>query len=212
MLPVYVNRNPLISVVMASYNRADYLQRSLSSLFAQSFSDWELVFVDDGSSDNTFQVVDRYIPDYNIRYIKQRNNGLPLARNTGILASSGKYLTFLDSDDEFTEKHLEIRFEFLRKNPLFDLIYGGVKIIGDPYVADKTDLSKKIHLNDCAIGATFFGRRRFFLDMEGFRNLKYSEDSDFLERAEMFYNIKKVEFPTYVYHRNTPDSICNNII
>jgi hypothetical protein len=97
----------------------------------------------------------------------------------------------------------------MEQHPQIDMIRGGVKIIGNEYVRDKNNPLRFIHLSECTIGATFFGRRKVFLLLNGFRNLEYSEDSDFLERAEKRFRIKKVDFNTYKYYREATDSITN---
>ncbi|MHB1686449.1 MAG: glycosyltransferase family 2 protein [Ignavibacteriaceae bacterium] len=202
---------PEVSVVTAVYNRANYLGRCIGSLLNQTFKNWELIAVDDGSEDDTFKILKEYEKTYkNIKVFWQTNRKLPLSRNKGIEVSSGKFITFLDSDDEYEKDHLEKHFEFMKKNPEVDLIHGGVNIIGDEYVKDKNNPHKLIHLSKCTIGGTFFGKRNVFIDLKGFKNLKYSEDSDFLERAEKIYNVKKVNFNTYKYHRDAPDSITNS--
>jgi glycosyltransferase involved in cell wall biosynthesis len=135
---------------------------------------------------------------------------LPLSRNKGIMASKGKYITFLDSDDEYAKDHLLMRVEYLNNHPEVDMLRGGVDIIGNEYVRDKDNPKRLIHLSECSVGATFFGRRNVFLMLNGFRNLEYSEDSDFLERAEKCFNVEKVKFNTYKYYREALDSITNN--
>ena len=100
---------------------------------------------------------------------------------------------------------------YLDEYPEIDFLHGGVKIIGDEYVPDKDGPKKLIHLSECTIGATFFGKRNVFVDLEGFKDIHYSEDSEFLERVIKIYKVKKVSLPTYVYHRETPDSITNTI-
>ena len=96
-------------------------------------------------------------------------------------------------------------------HPDVDLLYNGAEIIGDPYVKDKNDMSKKIHIFDAVIGATFFGKRSVFIDLKGFRDISYSEDSDLYERALKKYKVKKINHPSYIYYRNIPDSITNTI-
>lgn len=197
---------------MAAYNRGSFLKRSIESLLKQSFNEWELIIVDDGSNDNTFEIADYYIGRYhNIRYIKHSNRKLPLTRNAGIQASAGEYVTFLDTDDEYKPDHLLLRYEFMINNPDVDLIHGGVEIIGNPYVKDKYDLTKDIHLDECTIGGTFFGKRKVFEELNGFSDIPYSEDSEFCERASAKFKIVKVNYPTYIYYRDTADGICNNI-
>ena len=125
------------------------------------------------------------------------------------MVSTGKYITFLDSDDEYAKDHLIKRVEYLDNQPEVDMIHGGVEIVGNEYVRDKNNPSKFIHLSECSVGATFFGRRNVFIKLNGFRNLAYSEDSDFLERAQKCFHVEKVAFNTYKYYREAPDSITN---
>ncbi|MCF8239907.1 MAG: glycosyltransferase [Melioribacteraceae bacterium] len=209
---LYKDFTPVVSVVMPTFNREWSLHRAIQSVIKQTFSEWELIIVDDGSTDSTFEMINQYINSFeNIRYMKHSNRKPPLTHNAGIQASTGKYITFLGSDDEFKPEHLELRIKFLDENDSIDLLHGGVEIIGDPFVKDKNDLTKKIHLKDCTIGGTFFGRREVFFALGGFRNLKYSDDSDFYERASSRFKILQVDKPTYIYHRDSPDSICDNI-
>jgi glycosyltransferase involved in cell wall biosynthesis len=213
MLQIYNELIPEVSVVMASFNRAEYLPRCIGSLLAQTYNSWELIFVDDGSNDDSFKVMNNYMKKFeNVRYIKHKNKKLALTRNTGIVASVGNFITFLDSDDEYEPNHLAIRMKIMNENPEVDLIHGGVKIIGNPFVADKYDPTKLIHLDECVIGGTFFGKRKMFGELGGFKNLPYSEDSDFFERAEKEYKIFKTDAPTYIYHRDAPDSITNKLL
>lgn len=197
---------------MPVYNRQAYIQRAIESVLNQDYDNWELVTVDDGSEDYSpylLEIYKAYSPK--IKVVHQNHKRLPAARNNGIKNSTGSLVTFLDSDDEFTKEHLEIRINYLNKNPEIDLLHGGVKIIGDPFVPDKDYPDKLIHLSDCTIGATFFGKRKVFIDLNGFKDILYSEDSEFLERALEKYQVKKIDFPTYIYHRETPDSITNSI-
>lgn len=210
MLNIYKSFKPVISVVMASYNRAKYLKRSIESLLLQTFKEWELLVVDDGSKDNTFEIINEYLENNeNIRYLKHKNRKLALTRNAGIEASVGEYITFLDSDDEYDKNHLKLRMNFMLGRPDVDLIHGGIQIIGDPYVADKNNPGEKIHLEQCVIGGTFFGRKKVFFESDGFSSIDYSEDSEFLDRAKEKFIVQKVGYPTYIYHRDTEDSITN---
>jgi len=211
-MKLYKNYKPIVSIILPTYNRSEFLKRAIDSVIIQTFSKWELIVVDDGSEDDTFLIINKLIAsNKKIRYMKHSKRKLPLSLNAGIKASAGEYITFLGSDDEYLPEHLSLRVNELQNNDKIDLVYGGVKIIGDLYVKDKNDLSKKTHLSDCVIGGTFFGKRNMFIELGGFKNIEYSEDSEFYERAKSIYNIKKVKYPTYVYYRNTPDSICNKI-
>jgi glycosyltransferase involved in cell wall biosynthesis len=114
---------PGVSVIIPSYNYADYISACVQSVLAQTFTDFELIVVDDGSQDNTAEMV-KCFSDPRVRYIYQKNSGLPGARNTGIRASRGKMLAFLDSDDKYHPRKLEIQTAFLQQNPEVGLAYG----------------------------------------------------------------------------------------
>ncbi len=197
---------------MPVYNRQAYIQRAIESVLYQSYDNWELITVDDGSEDYSpylLEIYKAYSPK--IKVVHQNHKRLPAARNNGIKNSTGSLITFLDSDDEFTKEHLEIRINYLNKNPEIDLLHGGVKIIGNEFVPDKENPKQLIHLSQCIIGATFFGKRNVFIETGGFNDIPYSEDSEFLERVIKQYKVEKVNYPTYIYHRDTPDSITNSI-
>ena len=204
---------PEISVITAVYNRESYLKRAIKSLLKQTFTSWELIAIDDGSTDKSLKILTDFQDNYNnIKVVSQNHKKLSESKNTGINLSRGKYITFLDSDDEFLPTHLETRYNYMNNHPDVDLIHGGVTIIGDSFVADRNNRNKMITLYSCVIGGTFFGKRKVFKTLGGFNNITYSEDSEFLERALKIFNVTKVIYPTYIYHRETPDSITNRLL
>ena len=118
---------PVISVVMPTYNRAHTLYRSVGSLLNQTFEDFELIIVDDGSKDDTETVV-RSFKDSRIRYLRhEHNKGAAAARNTGIRSSQAPYVAFLDSDDKWLPEKLEKQLIVFETTDLRDL---GVVICG----------------------------------------------------------------------------------
>jgi hypothetical protein len=165
-----------------------------------------------GTIDPPYDVVAGYIArNAAVRYVKHSHRGLPLSQNAGMRAACRKYLTLFDSDDEYRSSHLELRVRYLEDHPEIDLIHGWLHIAGNPYVKDRTDLSRMVHLNECAVGGTLFGKRQTFLDLDGFRVTEYAHDADFFERAQERFRVVRVEYPTYVYYRDTPGSITNTI-
>jgi glycosyltransferase involved in cell wall biosynthesis len=102
---------PKVSIILPTFNRADTIMRAIKSAQAQTFRDWELIIVDDGSTDNTATLIADIDP--RITLIRQENRGFTEARNTAIRASKGTYFAFLDSDDEFLPYHLELCIAFL---------------------------------------------------------------------------------------------------
>ena len=106
---------PLISIVMPTYNRADTIQRAIASVRGQSWSDWELIVVDDGSTDDTTSRLTGLDP--RIRLLWQENHGVTAARNTGLGNAKGELVAFLNSDDEWLPHHLALAAAFFAAHP-----------------------------------------------------------------------------------------------
>jgi glycosyltransferase involved in cell wall biosynthesis len=102
---------PKVSIILPTFDRADTIMRAVRSVQTQTFQDWELIIVDDGSTDNTAALLVGIDP--RIQLIQQENRGFTEARNTGIRAGTGDYFAFLDSDDEMMPYHLELCVAFL---------------------------------------------------------------------------------------------------
>ncbi|AVH62660.1 glycosyl transferase [Nostoc sp. 'Peltigera membranacea cyanobiont' 213] len=194
---------PEISIVICTYNRDKYLDNGINSVINQTFKDWELIIVDDGSQDNTFEVVNTYVQKFNnIRYLKHQNKKQCYAKNAGIQASFGRYITFLDSDDAYQSNHLESRIEYMKLHPEVDLIQGGFATEEEIWVADYYQPDKKINLRECVLGPTFLGKRHVFFELQGFKHMAYGEDTDLWERAEKIFRTQQITEPqTYLYTR-----------
>lgn len=201
---------PFFSVVVTTYNRSILLKRALQSLIQQTETDWEAIIIDDGSTDNTQFEIKPFLNDHRLQFIYQKNTGYSLAKNSGMFLAKGKYITFLDSDDEYVLNHLETRKQILTRHPEIDFLYGGLSVIGNEYVPDRFDNRKLIHLDDCVIGGTFFIKKELALSLNGFRDIEMGSDADFFERVGATNSvIQKTSIPTYIYHRENPDSLTN---
>ena len=104
------HKNPLVSVIIPTYNRGWIVKEAIESVLAQDFTDFELIVVDDGSTDNTSEILKEFESD--IRVIRQTNRGVSAARNRGILASVGRWIAFLDSDDLWLPEKLSRQVDF----------------------------------------------------------------------------------------------------
>lgn len=203
--------NPFFSVIVATFNRAHLIERALKSMLTQSETSWETIIVDDGSTDSTSALVKSYTEKYSsFRYVLQPHMGMTDAKNKGIALAKGKFVTFLDSDDEYHPLHLETRMAIIKENPLIDFFYGRVKVIGNPMVPDRFDLTRMINLDQCIIGGSFFIERNTVNMLKGFRNIEAGSDADLFERAKCAgVKVKEVFLPTYIYHHDTVDSLTN---
>ena len=114
-----------VSVIIPTYNRSSVLSRAIDSVLRQSFKDFELIVVDDGSTDNTKELIEKYSDQ--ITYIYQDNKGVSAARNKGLEHAKGEWIAFLDSDDEWKKKKLEKQIAFIEINPLFQWSHGNEK-------------------------------------------------------------------------------------
>ena len=132
--------NPRISVIMATYNRAGFLDKSIDSILGQSFTDFEFIIVNDGSSDNTAEVLSDYEKrDGRIRVITQENQGLAASRNNGAKAARGEYLAFMDDDDASGVYRLEVQLEALQRHPGYEAC--GIGCLGIGMYEDKKKLN-----------------------------------------------------------------------
>ena len=113
--------NPFFSIVLPTYNRANVLNETITSVINQSFVNWELLVIDDGSTDNTKVIVESY-SDVRIKYFYQDNQERSIARNNGIKHAKGGYICFLDSDDIILDNHLQVLFDFIRLNAIKDAL------------------------------------------------------------------------------------------
>ena len=122
---------PTVSVIIPTYNRAALLPRALDSVLAQTFTDWEIVLVDDGSTDATPQLAASYAERLRERfiYLPQENRGCCTARNRGIDACSGRFVAFLDSDDEFAPTKLERQLALFDLRPELGFVYSDFAFI-----------------------------------------------------------------------------------
>ena len=103
--------NPLVSIVISCYNRKDFIAETLNSCLVQTFRDFEIVIVDDGSTDDSLSAIKPYTMLPNVTVVRQHNGGPGSARNRGILNAKGKYILTLDSDDMLRNDHLELMVE-----------------------------------------------------------------------------------------------------
>lgn len=113
---------PLFSIIIPTYNRRQFLKIAIDSVFSQTFKDWQLIIVDDGSKDNTKELICSY-KDLRLKYYHQPNQGPATARNTGLSKATGDYICFLDSDDRFRKDKLEIAHQYIRENPGYKIFH-----------------------------------------------------------------------------------------
>ena len=120
----------LVTIITPTFNRASFLSMAIDSVLSQTFPDFELIIIDDGSTDNSCEVIDAYQQkDDRIVYIYQQNQGQSVARNRGLAEARGKFICFLDSDNAWVPEKLEVCLQAFERYPEADVVYGDFIII-----------------------------------------------------------------------------------
>jgi len=119
---------PEVSIILPTYNQARYIKKTINSVLNQSFSDFELIIINDGSTDNTDKIIKKF-NDRRILYIKQKNRGEYKSINRGLKMMKGNFFTWIHSDDIWPKDSLKWRIESLKKSPSFNVIHGDIMTI-----------------------------------------------------------------------------------
>jgi len=195
-----------VSILMNGYNSQKYLQEAIDSVYAQTFKDWEIIFIDNCSTDNTAKIVKSY--NGKIKYYKTSKN-MPLgeARNFGLKYCKGEYLAFLDTDDIWLEDKLKKQVELLDRDDAFQMCYGGAIWIDENGKEINRDLPK-------AKGGSVFAQNliRYEINMQTvlIRNniniyfntsMEFSPDYDLFMRILSRYRVGVLREPLVKYRK-----------
>ena len=141
-----IKQQILISIILPTFNHAKFLKKAIESVISQSYINWELIIIDNNSTDETFDIVNSY-SDRRIRYSKIQNNGVIAAsRNHGISLSNGSWIAFLDSDDWWTKNKLSRSVEYINEDK-FDLIYHDLFLVNKTNQKSYQRLARSRNLN-----------------------------------------------------------------
>lgn len=211
---------PKVSVIIAAYNLIAYLPETIANVLEQTYTDFEVIVVDDGSTDNTAQWVAQ-IEDPRVRLISQSNMGLSGACNTGIMNTTGEYITFLDADDLWEKTKLAQQVAILDNHPEVSIVYNWVTYINEAGestgrivkpTAEGYIWQQMIEVNQIECGSVIMLRRSCF-DRVGLfdTNLKsYVQDWDLWLRLALHYQFKLIPQPL-VYYRQRASSGSRNL-
>lgn len=212
---------PTVSVILPAYNVAAYIEESIASILAQTFNDFEIVVVDDGSTDDTAAIVERYAAhEARIRLVRQPNGGISAARNQAMRHASGEIMATIDSDDLWEPEFLEAQVSILDANGEIDLVttnalYLGSRLDGQavrPYPDPRPapDLAQILTDENSVFTMTVF-RRRVFETIGGFdEQFRTNEDYEFWVRAALAgFRFARNDRPLARYRRRD-DSLSSN--
>lgn len=217
----------LISIIVPCYNQANYLSDCLQSVLNQTYAEWECIVINDGSPDNTEEVVLSWSEkDSRIKYIRKENGGLCSARNAGITVAQGKWILPLDADDKIGKEYLKLASEIMDSQPNIGLIYAKACFFGEKEgVWDLPEYNFKEMLRANMIYCSAFYKKEEWIRIGGYdSNMKNGwEDWEFwihmlgtsgkqvykIEYTGFFYRIKNNSM-IYSFVRN--DKILQNTI
>lgn len=209
---------PLVSVITPTYNRAGFIAEALNSVLAQSYGNFELLVVDDGSTDETATVLESFTPDSRVRCFYQPNQGQSVARNLALAHARGDLVCFLDSDNVWPETKLARQVAVFRDAPEVDVVYGDIITIDEQgrEVSRKNMRRHSGHIafpmlkDNCVSMNTTMARKRCFDEMGGMSGQRrVADDYDlwlkFSARYHFYY------LPEYLaYYRVMEDQISSD--
>jgi glycosyltransferase involved in cell wall biosynthesis len=195
---------PGVSVVLPTYNQADYLPEALDSVLTQTWRDLELIVVNDGSTDDTPRILDAYAQHHGITVIHQENQGLPGALNTGFRRARGRYLTWTSSDNIMLPRMLAVLVDALERHPQVGLVYADWEVIdehGAVIAVVKTfDFDRHLLMRTNYINACFLYRREC-QERVGLYDPQYAraEDWEYWWRISCSFDLMHVPEVLYQY-------------
>lgn len=215
------NSLPLVSVIMPVYNSGKFLREAINSILNQTYKNIELIIIDDGSSDNSINIVKSYNSEKIKFYINEKNMGVSLTRNKALDLSKGKYIALMDSDDISPLDRIEKQVDFLEKNPDFGLIGGHYESFTEyPFYTKRkfrkhclNHIENQVNLN--FIGSIAAPTAMFRNDVIKDNNiyfdtdLKVGEDFDFWRRIGKFTNVTNIDH-FLIRYRKHPSNTTKN--
>lgn len=196
---------PQVSILMPVHNTAPYLREAMDSMLSQTFTDFELIVLNDCSPDNAEEILDTYIDPRIVRYTGEKNVGLSNVLNIGIEMARGKYIARMDSDDISLPNRLQVQVDYLETHPEVDLVSVGMQLFGvrnDVWIRERNPEKVKIEalFHSPVLHASSVWRKDSF-ERNGLRfrqEMVPAEDYDLWTRA-LVKGLKLVNLPDVLY-------------
>jgi len=191
---------PKVSIIIPVYNGERYIAQAIESALKQTYEKFEIIVVNDGSSDKSYKKIEPYINLPNVKYLEQENKGVAEARNTGIKNSSGEFIAFLDQDDLWLPEKLELEVDYLLRNPDVGLVHSNMSYINEEGKPIQSDFDFPSRIAGKCFGELFIKNmvailtvllRRDCFDKAGLFNEQFSgvDDYDLLLRVSRYYPV-----------------------
>jgi glycosyltransferase involved in cell wall biosynthesis len=202
-----LKNNPLITVYITNYNYGNFIKKAIKSVLNQSFKDFELIIIDDGSKDKSIKIIKEFENKKNIKIVIQKNKGLIVSNNLALRLSRAKYIMRLDSDDWLDPYALEIMSNVLERNKKISLVFP------DYYEVNKNgkilkqiirhDFNKVKLLDQPAHGACTMIRKENLIDIGGYDEEFSCQDGYYLWlKFIKKYMVKNINLPLFYYRQH----------
>ena len=201
--------NPFFSIIIPTYNRANFIAKTVQSVLEQTFSDFEIIIIDDGSTDNTEEVI-KSISDNRIKYIYIKNAERAAARNYGCKLALGEYVTFFDSDDLLYDIHLTVADKIIKANKGIEVFHLGYDIKNDDGKIIKKVNNLGTTVNKGLISGNILSRNGIFINKKSAIQNPFNTDRKLsaLEDWELWLRLA-TQYPIYCFNKVT-SSIINH--
>lgn len=207
---------------MCTYNRAHYIAQAIDSVLSQTFTDFELLILDDTSTDNTEQILQPYLTDPRVKYIQNKTNlGITKNRNKALSLSNGKYIAVLDSDDYWTDNNkLALQKEFLDTNPDYTLIGTNMTVVDESnnilkkikYLSNNFGIKKLLLLKNFFCHSSVMYKKQEIIDLGSYdESLPIWEDYDLWLKIGIKYKFANLYQNTTAYRRHNNQSNAEKI-
>jgi len=210
-----IKNETLISVYLLNYNYAKYIEKSIKSVLNQTFKNFELIIIDDGSTDNSKKLIAKYSEHPKIRIIYQKNKGLISSSNIAIKASLGKFIIRLDADDYFDKNALSILYNEIKKDKNIGIVYPNFYEVDENnniLSIVRKDLSKTKKIKDNPGHGACCLIRKSFLLIENLYDEKFDRQDGYNLWYKFYqkYKIKYIELPLFYYRQHKNNLTKNN--
>lgn len=205
---------PLVTVYLVNHNYGKYIESAITSVLSQTINNYELIIIDDGSSDNSKEIIEKFMQHEKVYVIYQKNKGLNVTNNIAIRASKGKYIMRLDADDYLDENAISVMSGVLDRNPDVSMVFPDYYLMsekGDVQEIVRRHDFQKVELYDQPPhGACTMIRRECLIELGGYDETYRCQDSwDLWMKFIEQYKVKNVNLPLF-YYRQHVESLTNN--
>lgn len=204
-----IKKDPLVTAYIPTYNYGQYIEQAINSVLNQTYKSWELIIINDGSTDKTDEIISKYEDNERVTIVRQENKGLTITSNIALRLSKGKYIVRLDGDDYFDENALLVMVNHMEQNRDVGLVYPDYYLVdGDGEIISierRAKVGAEVELLDMpAHGACTMFRKNLLLELGGYNEEITCQDGyDIWIKFIQHYKTSNINLPLFFYRQHT---------